>query len=107
MSWLAVVNSVLGLTRDRGKLLAHATKPWRSATFAGTREQITLSFEGEEAIVIGEAFLHTLTEHEFEIPGHVVADVTTCWVHRAWQQSRIDMQIELLLIDDAPEKVRA
>lgn len=100
MTWLKSIEAVLKLAGDRARMIAHGSKPWRSATFAGTKELVTLSFEGAEAKLIGEAFLAEVTEHEFTIPGHLVMGVEMIWTHRS--ADRLDTQIEMTLLEKAP-----
>ena len=65
-------------------IVSHDEKSWASITFAGTRHRLELAFEGAEAVEAGELFIAFLPEHEFAIPGQLVADAAVTAVdHRA------------------------
>ena len=52
-----------------------ASRPWASATFSGARHRLRLRIEGEGAQAAADAFLDGLAEREFELAGHIVADI--------------------------------
>jgi len=82
-------------------ITAHSEKSWASITFAGTRHRLDLSFDGQEAIEAGERFIAWLPEHEFTIPKQLVADAAVTAVdHRVTPNPRMDVRIELLLLDE-------
>lgn len=86
----------------RGQVLEHREKAWASITFAGTRHSLTMLFAGEEAVEAGEHFIAELPEHEFAIPGQLVADATvTGTEHRLLPSPRLVVECELLLLEDA------
>lgn len=98
--WLRLLNAVLELAGSGAELLRHAERPWASATFAGTRHTIALRFDGE-AIAAGEAFLAALPDHEFAIPGQLVADAAVTTVeHELVPAPELQVEIELLLLED-------
>lgn len=83
------------------KCLKHEEKAWSSITFAGTRHEVTLAFEGTEAVAHGEEFMETLAEHEFAIPGQLVADASVREVdHRFGIHERMEVTAVLLLLDE-------
>ncbi|MFW2351211.1 hypothetical protein [Qipengyuania sp.] len=85
-----------------GKVLTHTEKAWASITFAGTRHCLALLFAGEEAVEAGEAFVAELPEHEFAIPGQLVADAGMTEVeHRLVPQPRLVVRCELLLLEES------
>lgn len=93
--------AVILLAEGRGELLTHAEKPWSSVTFAGTRHEITLEFEGADAVAAGEDFIQNLPEHEFHIPGQLVADATITEVDQQFgAEERLEIQATLLLLED-------
>ena len=49
---------------------------WVSATFAGVRHELTFRVEGESAPAEAHRFLDTLEEAEFELDGHILADIS-------------------------------
>ncbi len=58
------------------KLKDSSSVPWASATFAGARHIIDLNVTGSCADLVTSQFLSSIEEEEFNIPGHLVADIT-------------------------------
>jgi len=89
------------LAGGHAEFLAHSEKSWASVTFAGTRHRIDLAFAGDEAIDAAERFIAFLPDHEFAIPKQLVADAAVTSVdHRIGPAPRMEMRIELLLLDE-------
>ncbi len=88
----------MALADHCGQLLTHSKKAWASITFAGTRHRVSLLFAGAEAVAAGEAFIAALPDHEFSIPGQLVADASVSEVeHRIVPDPRLAVTCELLL----------
>lgn len=88
------------LCRSLGRLLVHEQKSWASATFSGVRHRMTYAFDGIEAIEAGETMIAILPEHEFSIPGQLVADASVVDVnHRPGRDPHMVVDVELLLLD--------
>ena len=86
----------------RGEVLAHREKAWASITFAGSRHTLTLLFAGDEAVAAGERLLAALPDHEFAIPGQIVAEALVVEAeHRLLPAPRLAITCELLLVEDA------
>ena len=84
------------------QVLRHSERAWASVTFAGTRHSLALVFHGAEAVAAGEAFIDALPEHEFAIPGQLVADATVSSVHHVMHPApRMIVTATLLLLEDA------
>ncbi len=99
--WLALLSAVMDLARGQAELIRHSERSWASATFAGTRHNVVLAFSGAEAIEAAEAFLSFLPDHEFAIPGQLVADAAVVRVdHTALPDERLECEIELLLLEE-------
>lgn len=99
--WLLLLSEVLLLAGKQVEFLHHAERPWSSATFSGSRHTIAVAFEGVEAILDGEALVAALPDHEFTIPGRIVADATVSAVdHAAGPPARMTVEVELLALDD-------
>ena|SRR5690554_3863178 len=92
--------ALLELARFPATILSHGEKSWASITFAGARHRLVLEFEGEEAIAAGELFVTLLPEHEFDIPGRLVADATITEVDHRLDPLRMQVTCELLLLDE-------
>ena len=96
-----VRSALLALSEHRGQVVTHSEKAWASITFAGARHSLSLIFAGAEAVEAGERFIANLPEHEFAIPGQLVADAAVIEVeHRIVPDPRLVVQCELLLLDD-------
>jgi hypothetical protein len=100
-NWMKLLGQVLHLAGGQAELLRHADRPWASATFCGTRHAIALTFAGEEAIAAGEEFIALLPDHEFDLPGEIVADAAISQVEHAHHpEARLTVEFELLLLED-------
>jgi len=97
-----VREALLLLAEGRADLLTHEEKAWNSITFSGTRHEVMLDFSGAEAVAAGEDFIANLPEHEFRIPGQLVADATISEVdHRFGADERMVVTAVLLLLEEA------
>jgi len=97
-----VREALILLGEGRCDLLSHEEKPWSSITFSGTRHELMLDFNGAEAVAVGEEFIANLPEHEFTIPGQLVADATVREVdHRFGDDERMVVTCVLLLLEES------
>lgn len=93
--------ALMGLTGGAGTVLGHEEKAWASITFAGTRHEVVLEFCSPEAVTAGEALIERLPDHEFALPGHLVADATITKVdHRFGAMERLEVTAVLLLLEE-------
>lgn len=94
--------ALLALADHRAQVLMHKEIPWASITFAGARHTFVLLFGGEASVEAGERMIAALPDHEFVIPGQLVADagVTEC-EQRMLPSPRLIVTCELLLLEDA------
>jgi hypothetical protein len=100
-AWTHLLAQMFRLGQGQGELAAHSERPWASATFAGARHAISLSFAGAESVAAGERLLDLLPDHEFDIPGHLVADATVRAAHhRLLPDEKLELEIEILLLED-------
>ncbi|MDG6079767.1 hypothetical protein E3U23_11260 [Erythrobacter litoralis] len=91
---------LLALADDRGVVLAHSERSWRSATYAGTRHIVSIEFAGHSSMIAGEAMLAALPSHEFILPGELVCEATIKSAERkAAPVSRLTAIVELLLLE--------
>lgn len=94
--------ALLQLARDKAEILSHKEKAWASVTFSGTRHCVELHFCGAEAVEAGECLIAFLPEHQFAIPGQLVADAAVTEVeHKLLPQPELTVTAELLLLDEA------
>lgn len=94
-------DALLALTQGHGELISHEETPWSSITFTGMRHEIALEFLGHVAVEAGETFIADLPEHEFAIPGQLIADASVREVdHRFGVEERLAVTCVLLLLED-------
>lgn len=99
--WLALLSEVLALAGPLADFRHHAERPWNSATFSGSRHTIVLDFADQGGIDAAEALIAALPDHEFTVPGQLVADATIAAVgHDAGPPPRMTVEVELLLLDE-------
>jgi hypothetical protein len=97
-----VRDALMGLTGGHGTVLSHEEKAWASITFSGTRHEVVLEFCGPDAVVGGEELIERLPDHEFTLPGQLVADATVTKVdHRFGAMERLEVTAVLLLLEDS------
>lgn len=93
--------ALMQLTGGSGTVLSHAENAWASITFAGTRHEVVLEFCGAEAVAAGEELIERLPDHEFFLPGQLVADATITKVdHRFGAMERLEVTAVLLLLEE-------
>jgi hypothetical protein len=94
--------ALCALAGGQAAIVRQAERPWASITFEGARHSLELAFEGDAAVAAGEAFIADLPEHEFAIPGQLVAEATVTAVdHHLVPVQRMAVTCELLLLKDA------
>ncbi|MGX7952187.1 hypothetical protein ACWPM1_06425 [Tsuneonella sp. HG249] len=77
-------------------------RAWASITFEGARHTIDIVFRGVPAVETGEIFIAALPDHEFVIPGQLVAEATVTAVdHQLVPVPKMAVTCELLLLRDA------
>ncbi|MFT4028039.1 MAG: hypothetical protein QM676_14770 [Novosphingobium sp.] len=97
-----LLKAITALAGNRAELVHHVERGWASVTFAGTRHTLVLSFTGAEAVAAGEDMIAVLPEHEFAIPGQMVADATVVSVeHRALPEPELVVEAEFLLLEES------
>lgn len=96
-----VSEALLMLAEGKAQLLTHEERAWASITFTGSRHEITLDFDGLDAVESGERLIGELPDHEFAIPGQLVADATVNSVnHMTVPDPRMIVTLTLLLLED-------
>lgn len=93
--------ALMALSGQRGQIVTHSERSWASITFTGARHRLAMQFSGAEAVAAGEHFIAALPDHEFTIPGQLVAEATVIEAeHRLIPSPRLVLQCELLLLED-------
>ena len=94
-------SAILALSQGKGIIASHDEIAWASITFAGTRHRVQLVFaDNPEAVDAGECFIAFLPEHEFAIPGQLVADAAVTAVDHDIAAMRLVVTCELLLLEE-------
>lgn len=97
----SLVRELEQLAGGAGMMMVHAQRAWASITFQGARHTFTWSFEGAEDVAKGRDMLEALPEHEFTVPGQLVADAAVVHSTHRVHPERLVAQFELLLLEDA------
>ncbi|ANU08331.1 hypothetical protein [Paraurantiacibacter namhicola] len=93
--------ALIFLAGNRARVESHTERSWASITFAGTRHRLVLVFEGAEACEAGESFIAFLPDHEFAIPGQLVADAAVVEVdHTIAPDPAMRVTCELLMLEE-------
>jgi len=97
-----VREALLDLAQGKASLLTHEEKAWSSITFAGTRHELMLDFDGAAAMQAGEQFVADLPDHEFSLPGQLVADATVTKTESSFlPEPRLVVTAVLLLLEES------
>lgn len=93
-------DALLDLAAHRATVLAHRETSWASITFAGARHRVELAFDGAQGVEAGELFIAALPDHEFAIPGQLVAEATVVEVDQRIDPLALTVACELLLLEE-------
>ncbi|MEZ5707883.1 MAG: hypothetical protein R3E02_00670 [Blastomonas sp.] len=96
----ALIRTMIELSGGAARLEEHGGRSWASATFAGMRHSMRLSFAGA-GVSRGEWLASILPEHEFTLPGHILADIAIVEMHRREEgEPALTLEIEALTVED-------
>jgi len=95
-----LAEALVALAEDKARITTHSEKGWASITFAGARHRVELVFEGAEAVEAGECFIAFLPEHEFAIPGQLVADAAVTEVDHTLDPPLMVVTCEILVLEE-------
>lgn len=84
--------------RDRILLIDWDSQDWQSLTFTGERHVIVLRIVGVDAECATRRLIHDLKDAEFEIPGHIVADIALTHPPRRSLDGSFEVELEALTI---------
>jgi hypothetical protein len=87
-----------GVSRDRILLSELRSVDWQSLTFIGERHQIGLRIPGPDADSIARRLTAGIEEAEFEISGHLVADISLSEAPQRNADGSISVEIEALTV---------
>jgi hypothetical protein len=74
------------------------SRRWASVTFSGARHELGFRLEGADAEEAAARFLGELDARDFELPGHLLADISLIAVDRRPGVARI--RLEALTVEE-------
>ncbi|HEV2867083.1 MAG TPA: hypothetical protein VGX37_11270 [Allosphingosinicella sp.] len=77
------------------------SRRWVSVTFSGHRHSVRLRLEGEGAAAAADALVEGLSEREFDLTGHVVADIALLSDERREDLGEVRLELEALTVEAA------
>jgi hypothetical protein len=89
-----------GVERDRILLTEFRSTDWQSLTFIGEQHRIRLRIPAPDASATMTRLVNGIGDAEFEIPGHVVADVTVAGEPENQRDGSIVLTIEALTVEE-------
>ena len=75
------------------------SRSWASVTFSGERHTLRLRLRGDEAAAAADAFLGGLTDREFDLDGHVIADIAIVSDERDARGTTVRLGMEVLTVE--------
>lgn len=87
-----------GVNRDRILLSEFQSTDWQSLTFTGERHVIALRILEPDAKGALDRLTCNLQDAEFDIPGHIVADIALAHPPRRGADGSIEVELEALTI---------
>lgn len=70
-----IQSALLALAGPSARVTSESLKPWCSATFTGAQHRLDLHLTGPDAPARAAMLAGALPDHEFRLPGHLVADL--------------------------------
>ena len=84
-----------------GTVRAHAESSWPSGAFSFTRHRLQIRFASGAEIERAEAMLAALPDHQFIIPGQLVASIAVVAMDQVnGDAPRLDVTIEAVLMEE-------
>lgn len=96
-----LIRALLLRAQGKAELIEARSTAWASITFSGQRHAIELKWAGETALDDAAAFAAGLDAHEFNLRGHIVADILVAeQAQRREGTPQVQMLIEALTLED-------
>lgn len=76
------------------------SRSWASATFAGARHELTFRIAGEGAAKSADDFIRHLEATEFDLRGHIMADILLVSEERRDGEDWVRISLEALTVED-------
>jgi hypothetical protein len=77
------------------------SRSWASATFTGARHELSFRIDGKRAAAAADAFLANLTAAEFDLCGHILADIALVSEERSDEGDCVRISLEALTVEDS------
>ena len=74
--------------------------PWASVTFSGARQTVAVELEGDGAEAAADRFLADLSEREFGLRGHILADIALRCDAGRDGGARVRLELEALTVEE-------
>ena len=75
------------------------SRSWASVTFSGERHALRLRLSGEGAAAAADAFAGGLADREFDLDGHVIADIAVVSDERDARGTTVRLGMEVLTVE--------
>jgi hypothetical protein len=75
------------------------SRSWASVTFLGARHEIVFTLEGDAAEATADAFIAALAADEYELRGHILADIAL--VSKQVDSGLVRIALEALTVEDS------
>lgn len=89
-----------GVDRDRILLTEFRSTDWQSLTFTGEQHRIRLRIPQPQAREIAALVVAGLSDDDFSIPGHVVADIALAGEPEHLDDGSVALDIEALTVEE-------
>jgi len=100
-TWSRLIEALIALGQGEAELVRHTERVWASATFSGSRHSVVLVFRGLSGLDVADVFIEALPEHEFAIPGQLVADASVVEAKITMlPEPCFEVEVEMLLLED-------
>lgn len=76
------------------------SRSWASVTFSGARHRVAFSLEGDGAAAAADAFLAGMEEADFDLRGHILADIAVVAEERDAVGGKVRVSLEALTVED-------
>ena len=77
-----------------------SSRSWASVTFSGARHQVAFTLSGAGAGAAADAFLEGMAEAEFDLRGHILADIALSGEERDADGERVQLRLEALTVEE-------
>jgi hypothetical protein len=76
------------------------SRSWASVTFAGARHELVFRIGGEGAAAAADDFIRHLEAREFDLRGHIMADIALQSEERRDGENWVRISLEALTVED-------